>query len=526
MMMQLLACVCLSLSLISYVESYTCNAEFGIDLSDGEEIDDGVIIKNGILYTSKNYKKVNGVKTGCICDINVCVRKCCPLGQYMTNRTCVDTDKPFVIPQVKRPNLNRFQFIFGNDCKHKKRRTRLQPAFGVDQDFIITESGKLFTPFDRVTFKLPDYCVDYIEDFEQIEALLCDYKNSNISDANIIGMLISMPFLLLTFLAYALLPARNLHQKCLMCYVITLFGAYLLLIIVQIYPNSLEFDTCKAMGLLCLFCFMVSFFFINVMSIDMWWTFSGLRGFSGTRKQKENKRFILYSAYAWGVPLLLVIIVTSLTHSESIPIDAWYNPGIGEGRCWFRCKSYLFLRNRKLLWHLFFSAEIGSLLYFFGPVTVIIVSNMVLFCITALKIKQTQKDTEMLTRQDSKRHMYERNKKRYYLFLKLMLAMGVNWSLEVLSWLVNWQTTNIPQAVWYITDFCNALYGMFIFFIFVFKKNILDLLKQRYLLVSGKPLLSTKSVIDGNESENSRRVQVEDNVNMYKNDKKSDFELR
>lgn len=65
-----------------------------------------------------------------------------------------------------------------------------------------------------------------------------------------------------------------------------------------------------------------------------------------------------------------------------------------------------------------------------------------------------------------------------------MLAMGVNWSMEIISWAVNWQVGHVPPAVWYITDFCNALYGVFIFFIFVFKKNIWKLLKRRYEIIS------------------------------------------
>ncbi|KAK4872553.1 hypothetical protein RN001_014582 [Aquatica leii] len=496
----------LTLLLISCSDAYTCNAEFGIDISDGELIDNDVVIKNGILFTSKHYKKVNGVKTGCICDINVCVRKCCPLGQYMTNKTCVDTNKTFVIPEQKRPDLNGYQFIFGNDCKHKKRRTVLDPAWNSDQDFILTENGKIWVPAEKLLFKLQDYCVDYIEDFDEIRALVCDYKNANISDANVIGIIISMPFLLLTFIVYALLPERNLHRKSLMCYVITLFGAYLLLAIMQIYPNSVEFETCKVLALLCLFCFMVSFFFMNIMSIDMWWTFSGLRGFTGTRKQKEKKRLILYNAYAWGVPLILVILVTVLTHTESIPDEAWYNPGIGEGRCWFRSES-------------------ANLLYFYGPIALIILTNMVLFCITALKIKKTHKETEMLTRHDSNKHTYERDKQRYYLFLKLMLAMGVNWSMEIISWLVNWQVAYVPQSVWYITDFCNALYGMFIFFIFVFKKNIWELLKQRFVSRNGKPLL-TKSVIDGAESESIPKTQAINDSSIIMSDTKLDLELK
>ncbi|KAK5639903.1 hypothetical protein RI129_010714 [Pyrocoelia pectoralis] len=497
------SCLSYYIFILCIIKCFGRNCDFDpdIDLSD-RRLDD-VAVKNGILYTGKD---LNNVKGGCFCDMNVCVRKCCPLGQYMSNRTCLASNNSFIIPEEKRPDLSGYQMIFGNECQHQKRRTLLDPVWTSEQDFVIMANGKLRTPFDGVVYKLRDYCVDYIEELDGIKALVCDYRNANISDANLIGMIISMPFLLLTFIVYALLPERNLHRKSLMCYVLTLFCAYLCLAIAQIYPNDIEFDTCKALAIFCLFFFMVSFFFMNVMSIDMWWTFSGFRGFSGTKRQKERKRFIVYSIYAWGAPLLLVIIVTSLTHSSSIPADAWYNPAIGDGQCWFR-------------------GECANLLYFYGPLTVLILANIILFCMTAFKIREAQKDTAMLNKNDSKKHSMERDKERFYLFLKLMLAMGVNWAMEIISWVVNWQVVGVPKSVWYITDFCNALYGMFIFFVFVFKKSTWELLKQRYYTVTGKPTL-TRSVDDPLASINSHRIHRDEDSNLYKISKKPELELK
>lgn len=68
---------------------------------------------------------------------------------------------------------------------------------------------------------------------------------------------------------------------------------------------------------------------------------------------------------------------------------------------------------------------------------------------------------------------------RFNLYVKLLFAMGVNWSMEVISWLVNWQTDANVQYIFYITDFFNAVYGVWIFFIFVFKWKIWMLLKKR-----------------------------------------------
>jgi G protein-coupled receptor Mth (Methuselah protein) len=85
-------------------------------------------------------------------------------------------------------------------------------------------------------------------------------------------MSISLPFLLATFLVYALVPKlRNTHGKSVMFYVAGLGLAYLCLAI--ILPNSLESTECKIFGYLSYFGFMLSFFWLNVMCIDIWLAF-------------------------------------------------------------------------------------------------------------------------------------------------------------------------------------------------------------------------------------------------------------
>lgn len=148
---------------------------------------------------------------------------------------------------------------------------------------------------------------------------------------------------------------------------------------------------------------------------------SGLRGFSGSKRSAEKKRFLLYCGYAWGVPVLLVILVTALTVAPNVSRTAWYSPGIGDGRCWFRSKSSLsiywneinLLGNCWFKLTVTFTDELANLLYFYGPMGLIISFNVVLFGITTWKIKEIQKDTAMLKKQDSRRHAtYETDKQR------------------------------------------------------------------------------------------------------------------
>lgn len=54
--------------------------------------------------------------------------------------------------------------------------------------------------------------------------------------------------------------------------------------------------------------------------------------------------------------------------------------------------------------------------------------------------------------------------------------MGINWSMEIISWLCN----NTPTYLWYLTDFTNTLQGVIIFIIFVWKDKVKRLLLRRF----------------------------------------------
>lgn len=101
--------------------------------------------------------------------------------------------------------------------------------------------------------------------------------------------MISLPFLLVTFIVYAVIPQRSLHGTCLMCYVFVLFMAYFLLSFSYLYTGDITFTTCRAMGkkfkiqiklfsvsfysflgMTTLFCFISSIFWMNVMSYDIY----------------------------------------------------------------------------------------------------------------------------------------------------------------------------------------------------------------------------------------------------------------
>ncbi|KAG5896048.1 hypothetical protein JTB14_011043 [Gonioctena quinquepunctata] len=280
-------------------------------------------------------------------------------------------------------------------------------------------------------------------------------------------MIISMPFLLATFLVYLFLPETNLHRRALMSYVLTLFLGYIILVSVQLW-NVIPTVPCHLLGYSILFFFTVSFFWMNVMCVDMWLAFRGMRGYGG-RKGAERKRFFFYCIYAWGMPMLHTLVVFSI--NTYVDETSTLHPAIGTTRC-------------------FVGEGIANFLYFYLPAMILIIINITLFILTGIKIHRVKKETSMLKHMDSNRHSYEDDKQQFNLYVKLLFAMGINWTTEIMSWAIEnfWKDT--PKAVFYFTDFINATYGVFIFFIFVFKRKIWKSLKKRYYMCIGKPQLA------------------------------------
>lgn len=66
---------------------------------------------------------------------------------------------------------------------------------------------------------------------------------------------------------------------------------------------------------------------------------------------------------------------------------------------------------------------------------------------------------------------------RFLLYLRLFIVMGILWTMEVISFLIS------PEhPIFYFTDFLNTLHGVFIFILFILKRRVLILIKERFVL--------------------------------------------
>jgi hypothetical protein len=117
-------------------------------------------------------------------------------------------------------------------------------------------------------------------------------------------MIVSIPFLIATFLVYALIPElQTLNGKCLMFYV---GGMIVYSIILPVVNLAEPTDHCELLGYISYFAIMVSFFWVNVMCFDMWSKFGGIRM---AMANEQTMQFFYYICYGIGGPLIMVTIV-------------------------------------------------------------------------------------------------------------------------------------------------------------------------------------------------------------------------
>lgn len=111
-------------------------------------------------------------------------------------------------------------------------------------------------------------------------------------------MLMSVPFLLVTFLVYASFKdLRNLHGKCLMCYLFGLIFLYLSFALIQLnHAELLKVKwMCETTGYIAYVSVLTCFFWLNIMCYDIYSTFRWTNNSAWAWKRKFTTHLLCYS---------------------------------------------------------------------------------------------------------------------------------------------------------------------------------------------------------------------------------------
>lgn len=106
----------------------------------------------------------------CICDVTICIKKCCEQGKYLTDKTqCETTKENFTVALGKIVSEN--YSLVNEPCRGKFEMLLLDPLNISEDAFEINKNGFLVLLASGDVYE--DYCVDFIESTDIVRALLC-----------------------------------------------------------------------------------------------------------------------------------------------------------------------------------------------------------------------------------------------------------------------------------------------------------------------------------------------------------------
>jgi len=213
---------------------------------------------SGKFYEDDNKKNVVPYE---MCENSTCILLCCPLGSRLIKDECIAGNTNYPFPDVYVTNDSSEKRLIGkkldqifpltihNPCQFG--RYLLNPEQNPDDEYMFLVNGSLYQP--RINEVVEFYCLAVLQK-NKYEVTLCfDSEGEIVSEEQNgipVGLIVSLPFLLTTFVVYSILPElRNMHGYTLRGYVGSLFIAYTFLAIVQLTQQDIISDSvCIALG--------------------------------------------------------------------------------------------------------------------------------------------------------------------------------------------------------------------------------------------------------------------------------------
>jgi len=132
---------------------------------------------------------------------------------------------------------------------------------------------------------------------------------------------LSLLFLFVTLFFYMTLPdLRNFQGSIICIYILSIIFTTVILIVIynsklKVNPDEVDVEffvsvseiTCRNLGYGFYFSGILMFCWMSVLCFDLFWTFVYCP--VTLQNKKNQKRFIAYSAFGWGIPICLTLLV-------------------------------------------------------------------------------------------------------------------------------------------------------------------------------------------------------------------------
>ncbi|XP_068242978.1 probable G-protein coupled receptor Mth-like 3 isoform X1 [Palaemon carinicauda] len=403
------------------------------------------------------------------CGRSTCVSKCCPSGQFINITYCAehydesDLWKPTFYDETKEPlsaTPSKLKLLYRLPACES---FFLLPHMNPEDEFYLLEDGNLYVPLYKKTYTPRSYCIDKAGmnpvETEEV-ALLCfddegpteePSRACDIAKEYVypILLMVSCVFLIITLFVYVCIPELRgkLHGRCLLSLVSSLLATYILMTVIQLAVEGVSDPACLTFAFFKQLTMLASFFWLNVMCFDIWRSLKSMRPASET-SARSRQRFLLYSLYAWGSPLLIASITMVMQTLDSSHVNI-VRPNFLNARemCWFE--------GRKSLW-----------LYVYMIILILVNMNICFFVMVAYILLKSRNNQQL-------QRARSQNRDRLWLCGKIFLVMGIVWITEVISYQQG------TCEAWILTDSINALQGFIIFLVFVCKKSTRQMVGPR-----------------------------------------------
>lgn len=416
------------------------------------------------------------------------VGKCCPVNEILVrdgnDTVCVSSNNStmYFSPLFSHFNhtgvfvpgdeYREFVAIIGSPCREKYM---LEPEINNEDSYHLLLNGSIFAPqISHAPIMLmpgKDYCMEVVPESgrsleSSLRVLVCFPKV--VPDIRVIiyacGLLISVPFFILTIAAYVITPRlRDVHGKALCHYCGCLAVAFSTLAITQLASARLTPEVCISIAFVIQFSFMACFFWLNVMCIETWSLVRYHVNHRAYRKIQSKTLFFYYSIWAWGPSAILILVSMAMDLSPTVPMT--YVKAAFGSDSWFK-------------------SDAAAMPYFYVPIGLLLLANMTLFIITAVKINCYQQELESrrlernLHSDREDQRLFRRLKRTFLVCVVLFFLMGLNWMMELVSWWAG-------PLDWSAFDLVNALQGVLIFGLFVLRRPARDFVWHRIQKLRG-----------------------------------------
>ena len=373
-------------------------------------------------------------------------------GIYSIDYNCSKSDELYNLIEKKCSHISQRHdgLILSMKCSHLMQ-TYLQPIetiffengslFLINQSIFLSKDQYYFLKNDHILF-----CADQWLTISKpsITSPTFPFYRDVLS---IISTSISLLCLLIFIFVFYLVPSlHNLPGKCLLLLSISLFLGQLIFISIS---NLRDYQSiCLISSILIHYFYLASFFWLLIISINVYSAFHQPVVIPQEKTNEENVRFLINNILVWCSSGLIIFIACLI---QFLRPQSTFSPGYGLVYCSI-------------------SKVNSMILFFLVPIGCSLLIVTILFIRTLVTISHSHRLAKFASATSSSNN---KNRNFALIYARLACLMGIQWILLIVALIIR-QTWS-----WIIFELINSLPGLFICTGFLCSKRVLNNVKEK-----------------------------------------------